>query len=122
MSIGILMLLAVIIGSVMTLPAPVRQVMLQDKVLHTLAYGLLMGWFAQIYRNDLARLLLAAALVTMGIVIEFVQGSTGHREFEILDMIANTSGVVLAWGLAYTRVGNALAWFESSVCKRVLRT
>lgn len=112
-SIGILMLATVAIASVISLPAPVKSVMLHDKLLHTVAYAALMGWFAQIYRHDLTRLLLAVALVLMGIVIEFIQGTVPQRQFDVLDMVANTSGVLLAWALAYTWVGHVLEKVES---------
>jgi len=49
----------------------------------------------------------------MGIGIEFLQAATPTRNFEVLDMIANTSGVVLAWALAYTWVGTILWRIES---------
>lgn len=81
-----------------------------------------MAWFAQVYRHDLTRLLLAIGLIIMGIVIEFAQGTTTYRQFDLLDMVANTSGVVLAWALAYTRVGNFLLLVESTFCKFVLRS
>jgi len=119
--VGVFMVLAVFAGSLMSLPQPLKAVMLQDKVLHTLAYACLMGWFAQIYRHDLTRLVLVLALIAMGIFIEFVQGRTGYRHFDVLDMVANTSGVVLAWALAYTRVGNVLAWTEQTFCRVMLK-
>ena len=119
--VGVLMIMAVTLGSIISLPAPIKDVMLQDKVLHTLAYACLMGWFAQIYRHDLTRLVLVVGLICMGIAIEFIQGTTGYRQFDVMDMVANTSGVVLAWALAYTWVGNLLAWTEQYFCKVVLR-
>lgn len=104
-SVGVLLLLAVAISSIITLPQPLKAIMLQDKVAHTLAYASLMGWFSQIYRHDLTRLILAIGLVAMGVGIEFIQGMTLTRQFDVLDMVANTSGVALAWALAYTWVG-----------------
>jgi hypothetical protein len=120
-SVGILLLLAVVIGSVMNITPPLKTFMLHDKVLHTLAYACLMGWFAQIYRHDLTRLLLAIGLVMMGTCMEFLQGMTSTRQFDVIDMLANTSGVVLAWALAYTRVGNLLSNAEELFCRKVLR-
>lgn len=121
-SVGVMLLLAVAISSIITIPAPLRAVMLQDKVAHTFAYASLMGWFSQIYRHDLTRLILAVGLVAMGVGIEFIQGMTATRQFDVLDMVANTSGVALAWALAYTWVGSILAWLESLFCRAVLRT
>lgn len=119
--VGILLVMAVTIGSVISLPTSVKAVMLQDKLVHALAYACMMGWFAQIYRHDLTRLVFVVGLIVLGIAIEFVQGTTGYRQFDVLDMVANTSGVILAWALAYTWVGNVLAWTEDYVCKIVLK-
>lgn len=121
-SVGVFLVLLVFVASLVSLPPPVHTVMLHDKLMHTLAYGFLMAWFAQVYRHDLTRLLLAIGLIIMGIVIEFAQGTTTYRQFDLLDMVANTSGVVLAWALAYTRVGNFLLLVESTFCKFVLRS
>ena len=121
LGIGGLLVLAVLVGSIISVPQPLKAVMLQDKALHTLAYACLMGWFAQIYRHDLTRLVLAIGLTGMGIAIEFIQGTTGYRQFDVLDMVANTSGVVLAWALAYTRVGDVLTWVEKAFCKALLK-
>ncbi len=121
-SVGVLLLLAVAVSSIITIPAPIKAIMLHDKVAHTLAYAGLMGWFSQIYRHDLTRLILALGLVAMGVGIEFIQGMTTTRQFDVLDMVANTSGVILAWALAYTWVGGILAWIEGLFCRTVLRT
>lgn len=119
-AVGVLLVLVVLALSIMDLPAPVDSLMVQDKLMHAIAYAGLMGWFSQIFRHDLTRLILVIGLVFMGVGVEFIQGSTAHRHFDVLDMIANTSGVILAWALAYTWVGNVLPWVESSV-SRVLR-
>ena len=71
-----------------------------DKVGHFLAYGGLMYWFCQIYRTSRARLACAAAFIAMGIAIEFVQGWTGYRSFEVYDMVADALGVLLGWAVA----------------------
>ena len=118
---GILMVLTVTVASVIALPPPINKVMVHDKLLHTLAYACMMGWFAQIFRHDLTRLVLVVGLVSLGIGIEFIQGTTAYRQFDLLDMIANTSGVVLAWALAYTWVGNILCWTEECFCKVLQR-
>ena len=80
--------------------------------MHASAYTCLMGWFAQIYRHDLTRLLLVIMFIAMGVFIEFLQSMTLTRQFELLDMLANASGVVLAWALAYTWFGSLLSKFE----------
>ena len=79
-------------------PSPVRvDVESGDKLGHLAGYGVLMFWFAQLYAR---RMPWAAAFVVMGVVLEFVQGWLGYRSFEILDMLANSAGVLLGWGSA----------------------
>lgn len=73
-----------------------------DKLGHLLAYGALMLWFCVLYRPRRVRTLYAAGFIAMGIALEFVQGWLGYRSFEIADMLANTAGVALGWGLATT--------------------
>jgi len=77
-------------------PPPV-DVTYGDKLGHFAAYGLLMFWFAQLYR---VRVFYAAAFVAMGIGLEFLQGALGYRTYEVPDMVANALGVALGWALA----------------------
>ena len=65
-----------------------------DKVGHFAAYGLLMFWFAGLYKS---RAGYAAAFIAMGIGLEFAQGALGYRSSEVLDMVANTIGVFMGW-------------------------
>jgi len=115
LAIGFSLIAIIFVLSVSSIPPEIKQFVLQDKLMHVLAYACLMGWFAQIYRHDLTRLLLAIGFVAMGIVIEFIQSTTATRQFEILDMIANTSGVLLAWALAYTGFGSVLNRVEKLI-------
>ena len=71
-----------------------------DKLGHFLAYGLLMGWFSQIYQRRRARLGLMLAFIAMGVLLEFIQGMLGYRSYSYADMAANTTGVVLGLLLA----------------------
>ena len=77
-------------------PSPVRvDVESGDKLGHLAGYGVLMFWFAQLYAR---RAPYAAGFIAMGIGLEFLQGWLGYRSFEILDMLANSAGVLLGWG------------------------
>ncbi len=78
-----------------------------DKLNHAMAYALLMLWFCQHYVGR-ARFKLLLWLVFMGVLIEFLQGLTGYRYFEFADMLANSIGVLLGWGLAQTGAGKML--------------
>src|SRR5262245_2825185 len=70
-----------------------------DKLGHFLAYGGLAWWFGQLYSGRM-RLYYSLGFVAMGIALEFAQGATGYRSFELADMAANTLGVALGWGAA----------------------
>ena len=74
-----------------------------DKVGHFLAYGSLMFWFSQLYVARRTRLAYAAAFAAMGVALEFIQGWTGYRDFEVYDMLANGTGVALGWAAALMR-------------------
>jgi len=114
---GLLLISGVTFASVSNVPAQVTSLVFNDKLTHVAVYACLMGWFAQIFRHDLTRLIFVVLLSGMGIGIEFLQAATPTRQFEVLDMVANTSGVILAWALAYTWVGTILWRFENFFVK-----
>ena len=88
-----------------------------DKVQHFISYFVLMTWFAQLYKTFQARLFYVLFFVSMGVILELLQGLGGVRFFEYSDMLANTSGVVLAWIITKTRLNNLLLSFENRVSK-----
>lgn len=83
-----------------------------DKISHLLAYGALMGWFGQLYPAFARQIISAFGFVLMGILLEFVQGWTGYRMFDVLDMLANTSGVLLGWWLTRRWCAGLLQQFD----------
>src|SRR3990172_8884082 len=83
-----------------------------DKFLHAFTYGALMVWFANLYERLARRRMLAAAFVAMGIALEFIQGWTGYRNFEVADMLADAAGVAAGWALAPPRLPNFLRGIE----------
>lgn len=80
-----------------------------DKVHHLMAYFILMFWFGQLHSR---RLSLVFACLGLGLSLEWLQGLTGYRTASGLDMLANTTGVFLAWALL-TRAPNLLARVET---------
>jgi VanZ family protein len=84
----------------------------RDKLAHFAAYGSLTFWFAIMVRGRGRSLGVAIAFAGMGVVIEFLQGMTGYRDFEVADMVANAIGAALGWGLAQTPLRNVFAWLE----------
>ena len=79
-----------------------------DKLKHFVAYAALMFWFSILYRGK-ARLAYAAGWLALGIALEFAQGATGYRSYELADMAANALGVLAgaAAALAVTRAAPA---------------
>ena len=83
-----------------------------DKLAHLLAYGVVTLWFVQIYESVRSRIVIAAGLVLLGIVVEILQGYTGYRSLELADMAANATGVALGWVSAPPRTPNVLVRIE----------
>jgi len=83
-----------------------------DKVAHFFAYGSLSLWFGMIFSGAGRQLGIAMTFAALGATLEFLQGMTGYRSFEIADMVANAIGAVLGWGLAQTPLKSGLAWIE----------
>jgi len=90
-----------------------------DKIGHSLAYATLMFWWAQLLVGTPERRWLAAALVGLGIALEYVQGWTGWRTFDYFDMLADAVGVALGWLIACPRTPDLLALVSRS---RVFRS
>ena len=80
-----------------------------DKIGHSLAYAVLMFWWAQLLVRAGERRRLALALIALGIAIEYVQRWTGWRTFDYFDMLADVVGVTIGWLLAVPRTPSVLA-------------
>ena len=83
-----------------------------DKLGHLAAYGTLMFWFAQLDARQRTRLAYAVAFVALGVALEFAQGLTDYRVFEVADMVANAVGVLLGWVSAPPRGPDVLGFVE----------
>jgi len=114
---GWLIVLAVVYLSLSTRPAIDIPVRFGDKVGHFLAYGVLMGWFVQLYQSRILLLLHAALLVLLGVGLEFLQGYSG-RYFEYADMAANSAGVLVGFSLCFTPLQVLLQRFEACLFSR----
>jgi VanZ family protein len=84
----------------LTASPPKVDVQYSDKLGHFAAYGLLMLWFCFLYASLRARMSYGLGFIAMGIGLEFLQGYLGYRTYEVFDMFANTTGVLLGWGAA----------------------
>lgn len=85
--------------SLVTIGLPKLGTNYDDKIFHTLAYGLLaLIWYFTLYKLKIAKPIFIAALASIiyGIIIEALQGllATG-RNLDMLDVLANSIGVII---------------------------
>jgi glycopeptide antibiotics resistance protein len=104
------MVVAVVVLSL--IPLDVDLLENEDKLAHFVAYGSLAFWFGMLFEGRGRQLGAALGFTAMGVALEFLQGLTDYRTFEIADMIANAMGAALGWGLAQTPLRNVLEWLE----------
>src|SRR5213594_60298 len=104
------MVVAVVVLSL--IPLDVDLVENEDKLAHFVSYGSLAFWFGMIVEGPGRQLYAALGFAAMGVGLEFLQGLTDYRTFEIADMIANAIGAAVGWGLAQTPLRNVLDWME----------
>lgn len=86
-----------------------------DKLEHCLAYGAVALWFCQLYFSPRSRMVAMAVLVGLGIGLEYVQGWTGYRTFDVWDMAANSAGVLLGLLLMRTPLGRLFIAIEAAL-------
>ena len=115
LSLGWMLILLVVFLSLASNPIEVLPVAAGDKLGHVLAYGVLMVWFANLYETSAKRRMFAIGFVAMGIALEFVQGWSGYRAFELADMVADAIGVAAGWVFAPPRIPNVLRSIEKTV-------
>lgn len=83
-----------------------------DKFGHLSSYGILMFWFAQLDARQRSRLCYAVAFTALGITLEYAQGLTEYRRFEVVDIVANATGVLIGWIIAPPRGPDVLGYIE----------
>ena len=108
--IGWLLVAGIVYGSLT--PSPVGIPVTEgDKLEHLFSYGVLMGWFMQLYTRN-SHVLLAVLCAGLGVAMEYAQLASGYRDFEYGDMIADGVGVSIAWLLGATPLAGILAALE----------
>jgi len=96
-------MVGVVLGASL-MPAPAVQLVfgaLNDKLEHAAAYAGLMAWFGGMFRRA-SQLWIGVALVALGGVIEVLQGLTPTRTPDVLDLLADTVGVLIGLALSLT--------------------
>lgn len=83
-----------------------------DKLEHMLSYLILMAWFAQLYHKKQSRIYYALFFIALGITLEILQGLGGIRFFEYMDMLANSTGVIIGYLLTKGKLSSLLLLLE----------
>jgi VanZ family protein len=109
---GLCLICSIVFLSLQANPMELSRVEMGDKWAHLLAYGVLMAWFGLIVHRRW-QWLPAVLFVLLGVGLEFIQGLTGYRYFDMADMLANALGVMLGYWLCATRFRYFLSHLES---------
>ena len=110
---GLLLVLTVCVLSLIHLPQmPLALPKLSDKWQHVLAYFAMMGWFSQLIVRKRTLVKAALCFFAMGVALEFLQGLTGYRSLDYVDVLANSTGILLGVGLAFTPLALVLSWVD----------
>ena len=104
-SLAYAMLAIVAIASLM--PAP--DIGTSDKLLHFLTYGVMSAVFVTLVSRQRSLFLVVPGLILFGVVLEFLQGMTGYRSMEALDMLANGTGVMIGLMVRFSPIP---VWFR----------
>lgn len=111
---GILYIGFIIAGSLLRVPdITILSFDYMDKLIHFSLYFILVGWFVQLYQKLSQRIIVLAAAILLGILIEYLQGMTAYRSFDYLDGVANSIGAVSAFLLAKTSFDSILSIIDS---------
>jgi VanZ family protein len=118
LTLGWAWLFIIIILSLITIPSAVNvPIPYVDKIEHTVSYFVLMFLFGQCYTKLNTRTIYAVIFISIGIILEFLQGLTTTRQFEYADMIANSSGVVLGLILSDSYLQNIIRYIDNKLSK-----
>ena len=114
--IAYLIILTIIVLSLIPDPEKITPFHASDKIMHALAYAFAMLWFGFCFKGK-KLFISAAALILLGIVLEIVQGQTGYRTMDFYDGVADCVGVFTGLMLSFSRLSNALQYFEQRFLK-----
>ena len=79
-----------------------------DKLIHLTIYAVMMLWFGFIYLPGRKYMIHGLTFISLGILLEVIQGILGYRSFEYLDMLSNAIGVLIGWVLSRTPLSSFL--------------
>lgn len=111
------LLLSVVALSLAPLPHSGIDLPQGDKWGHLIAYASLALSFGQWAGGARQRITQAIALIALGALLEGLQGLTGYRQTDPLDLLANTLGVVLGGLLALGPAGRLLQALDAHLAR-----
>lgn len=91
------LLAAVAIMSMVSFYSPKQIFDWQDKLHHLLAYAVLFWFLLGAYGKQQKIWKLGVCLAVFSGLIEIAQSYTGHRQAELMDLMANIAGILLAY-------------------------
>lgn len=83
-----------------------------DKLMHATTFTCLMGWWGNVYRERRPRGWAALGCLAFGIFIEFAQWLDPPRDADVLDVLADGIGILIALLLLRTPLARVLASVE----------
>ena len=86
-------LMLLLVATVSLIPSP-PDVGVNDKVSHLTTYLILGGWFSLLASDRAALIWTILGLLFYGMLLEVLQGTTGHRFAEWGDVFANGCGIL----------------------------
>ncbi|CAM5403582.1 VanZ family protein [Rhodanobacter lindaniclasticus] len=89
-----------------------------DKLLHATTFCCLMGWWGNVYPDRRARGRAALACLAFGVLIECAQWFDPPRDADVLDVLADGIGVLLALLLLRTPLARVLCSLERVLLHR----
>ena len=103
-AIGWALVVTVVVLSLLPIPGPVPG---GDKLQHALVYFAMTAWFCNLAVPGLY-VGIGLRLLLLGAVLEVLQGFTGYRSSEWLDLLADATGISLAILACRGRLGGVL--------------
>lgn len=91
-----------------------------DKIQHLASYAFLAWWFVLVFRpaSYSQTFILALKLIAFGGMIELLQGLSGYRFAEWLDLLANSTGILIGCLIALKLSSNLLAFIDNWINTR----
>ncbi len=113
---GWLLLVVLIVLAVQPMPVIVPMESGIDKVLHLLAFLVLMLWFCGLYPAEhYERIFLL--LLFYGVAMEIAQEIAPDRLSEFADLVADIGGLVIGWLAALNGLAGWPRWIEQKVLR-----